>query len=193
MLVLSRKNGESIVIDGAIKVQVIEVKGKVVRLGIDAPKEIPVHRSELYERIRENERTLAAPKEKLDQGGRSQLHDAVIDHRRGRIVELLAAGADVNRKDNGGWTPLHFAAQEQVVEIARMLIEAGAEVDSKDHFGNTPLWRAVSDYRGDGRLIVFLRQKAADAFVQNEKGVSPVGLARRISNYDVAKFFSDLN
>jgi carbon storage regulator CsrA len=191
MLVLSRKNGESIVIDGAIKVQVMGVKGTVVRLGIDAPKEIPVHRSEIYGRIRANERARAAP-EKLDQGGRSQLHDAVIDHRRGRIVELLAAGADVNRKDNGGWTPLHFAAQEQVVAIARTLVEAGAEVDSKDHFGNTPLWRAVSDYRGDGRLIVFLRHKEADAFAENEKGVSPVGLARRITNYDVAKFFCDL-
>ena len=70
MLVLSRKHGESIVIDGAIKVEVIEVTGKVVRLGIEAPKEIPVHRSELYERIQENERTRAAL-EKLDQGGRS--------------------------------------------------------------------------------------------------------------------------
>ena len=191
MLVLSRKNGESIVIDGAIKVAVIGVKGNVVRLGIDAPKEVPVHRSELYERIRENDRTRAGP-EKLDQRGRSQLHNAVIDHQGGRIVQLLAAGADVNRRDNGGWTPLHFAAQEQEVEIARTLIDAGAEVDSKDHCGNTPLWRAVSDYRGDGRLIELLRQKAADAFVQNEKGVSPVGLARRISDYDVAKFFCDL-
>ena len=197
MLVLSRKNTESIVIDGGITVTVLAVKGNVVRLGIDAPQEIPVHRRELYQRIRENEKsragpsTLAAP-EQLDQGGRSQLHHAVIDHRRERIVELLAAGADVNRKDNGGWTPLHFAAQEQVVEIARTLIEAGAEVDSKDHFGNTPLWRAVSDYRGDGRLIVFLRHKEADAFAQNEKGVSPVGLARRNTNYDVAKFFCDL-
>jgi uncharacterized protein len=200
MLVLSRKHGESIVIDGAIKVQVIGVKGKVVRLGIDAPKEIPVHRSELYERIQENEKTrdapnerhLAASAEKLDQGGRSELHDAVIDHRRGRIAELIAAGADVNGKDNGGWTPLHFAAQEQMVAIARTLVEAGAKVDSKDHFGNTPLWRAVSDYRGDGRVIVFLRQNAADSFVQNEKGVSPVALARRSSNYNVAKLFVDL-
>jgi carbon storage regulator CsrA len=191
MLVLSRKNGESIIIDGAIKVAVIGVNGNVVRLGIDAPKEVPVHRSELYERIRENDGTRAGP-EKLDQRGRSQLHDAVIDHRRGRIVELLAAGADVNGKDNCGWTPLHFAAQEQVVEIARTLLEAGAEVDSKYHSGNTPLWRAVSDYRGDGRLIELLRQKAADACVQNEKGISPVALARRISNYDVAKFFGDL-
>jgi carbon storage regulator len=60
MLVLSRKTGESIVIDGAIKVQVLEVKGNAVRLGIDAPKEIPVYRSELCERIRENEMPPAA-------------------------------------------------------------------------------------------------------------------------------------
>ena len=192
MLVLSRKSGESIVIDGNIRVQVVGVNGNVVRLGIDAPKEIPVHRSELYERIRENEKTLPAPTEKLDQAGRSELHDAVIDHRRGRIAELLSAGADVNRKDNSGWTPLHFAAQQQVSAIARMLLKSGAQVDSKDDSGNTPLWRAVSDYRGDGRLIVLLRQKEADASAQNGEGVSPVGLARRISNYDVAKFFGDL-
>ena len=193
MLVLSRKNGESIVIGETVEVRVMEVKGQVVRIGIEAPKEIPVHRSEVYERIRENERTLAAPKEKLDHGGRSALHDAVIDHRRARIVKLLAAGADVNRQDNSGWTPLHFAAQEQLAEIASMLIESGAEVDSKDQSGNTPLWRAVSDYRGDGRLIVLLRKNTADAFIQNREGVSPLGLARRNSNYDVAKFFSDLN
>ena len=193
MLILSRKNGESIVIGGNVEVQVMEVKGQVVRIGIEAPKEIPVHRSEVYERIRENERTLAAPREKLDHGGRSALHDAVVDHRRARIVKLLAAGADVNRQDNSGWTPLHFAAQEQLAEIASMLIELGAEVDSKDKSGNTPLWRAVSDYRGDGRLIVLLRKNTADAFIQNHEGVSPLGLARRISNYDVAKFFGDLN
>ena len=40
MLVLSRKKGDSIVIDGGIKVTVVEVKGSVVRLGIEAPKEV---------------------------------------------------------------------------------------------------------------------------------------------------------
>jgi carbon storage regulator CsrA len=178
MLVLSRKNGESIVIGGEITVKVLRVKGNTAQLGVDAPKEVPVHRSEIYGRIRENERTRAAP-EKLGQGGRTQMHNAVIDHRRVRIAELIAAGADVNRKDNSGSTPLHFAAQEQDVEIAGMLIEAGAEVDAKDKSGNTPLWRAVFDYRGDGGLIVLLRSKAADASIQNNKGVSPVGLARK--------------
>ena len=46
MLVLSRKHGESIVIDGDVKVYVIEVTNNRVRLGIEAPKGIPVRRSE---------------------------------------------------------------------------------------------------------------------------------------------------
>ena len=104
MLVLSRKPGESLVIGRDITVTVIRMKGNVAQLGIDAPKEVPIHRSELHERIQKNERTLAASTEKLDQGGRSELHDAVIAHRKGKLSDLLAAGADVNRKDNGGWT-----------------------------------------------------------------------------------------
>ncbi len=47
MLVLSRKLSESIVIDGRITVTLVEVQGNKVRLGIEAPREIPVHRSEL--------------------------------------------------------------------------------------------------------------------------------------------------
>jgi carbon storage regulator len=51
MLVLSRKRGECLVIDGSIRVRVIEVKGETVRLGIEAPKEVPVHRHEVFERL----------------------------------------------------------------------------------------------------------------------------------------------
>ena len=53
MLVLTRKMGEAIVIDGGFKVTVLEVRGNSARLGIEAPKEIPIMRSELLERIRE--------------------------------------------------------------------------------------------------------------------------------------------
>lgn len=51
MLVLSRKKGESFVIDDSIVVKVIEIRGDKVRIAIDAPREVPVHRSEVHARI----------------------------------------------------------------------------------------------------------------------------------------------
>jgi carbon storage regulator len=60
MLVLSRKPGASIVIDGTIKVTVIEVRGNMVRLGVEAPQDIRVHRGELAARIRGPQRVLAS-------------------------------------------------------------------------------------------------------------------------------------
>jgi carbon storage regulator len=56
MLVLTRKKNESIVIRDDIVIMVIEIRGDKVRLGFDAPKDVPVHRQEVYEAIkRENE------------------------------------------------------------------------------------------------------------------------------------------
>ena len=52
MLVLSRKKGEAIVIDDDVVIEVIEIRGDKVRLGIDAPKEVPVHRKEVWAAIR---------------------------------------------------------------------------------------------------------------------------------------------
>jgi carbon storage regulator len=51
MLVLSRKKNESIVIDENIVITVVEVRGDKVRLGIQAPREVPIHRSEIHEAI----------------------------------------------------------------------------------------------------------------------------------------------
>jgi carbon storage regulator len=51
MLVLSRKRGEAIVIDGNISVSILAVDGDRVKVGISAPAEIPVHRQEVGERI----------------------------------------------------------------------------------------------------------------------------------------------
>jgi carbon storage regulator len=51
MLVLSRKKNESIIIGGAITVTVIDVRGDKVRLGIEAPLDVSVHRSEVAEAI----------------------------------------------------------------------------------------------------------------------------------------------
>lgn len=55
MLVLSRKKNESIVINNDITVVVVEIRGDKVRLGVEAPKEVPVHRREVFEAIRRGE------------------------------------------------------------------------------------------------------------------------------------------
>jgi len=52
MLVLSRKKDESIIINDNIVVTVVDIRGDKVRLGFDAPKEVPIHRREVYEAIK---------------------------------------------------------------------------------------------------------------------------------------------
>lgn len=56
MLVLSRKKNESIVINDDITIVVVEIRGDKVRLGVEAPKEVPVHRREVYEAIKRSEK-----------------------------------------------------------------------------------------------------------------------------------------
>lgn len=55
MLVLSRKKDEKIVIGDNISIMVVEIRGDKVRLGIEAPREISVHRREVYEAIKRKE------------------------------------------------------------------------------------------------------------------------------------------
>ena len=66
MLVLSRKKNESIVINDDITIVVVEIRGDKVRLGVEAPKEIPVHRREVYEAIRRNEQARDKPTSEAD-------------------------------------------------------------------------------------------------------------------------------
>lgn len=62
MLVLSRKKNESIVINNDITIVVVEIRGDKVRLGVEAPKEIPVHRHEVYEAIQRTQSQEATAK-----------------------------------------------------------------------------------------------------------------------------------
>ena len=59
MLTLTRKVGESIYVGKDVMIVVKEIKGKQVRIGIEAPMELPVYRGELYERIMEENRVSA--------------------------------------------------------------------------------------------------------------------------------------
>lgn len=55
MLVLTRKIGETLVIGDDVKLQILGTAGNQVRIGIDAPREVSVHREEVYQRIQQEE------------------------------------------------------------------------------------------------------------------------------------------
>lgn len=69
MLVLSRKKDEKIIIGDKITIMVIEIRGDKVRLGIDAPKEVTVHRQEVYEAIKreqDQDSNVSADRQNID-------------------------------------------------------------------------------------------------------------------------------
>jgi carbon storage regulator len=78
MLILSRKSGESIVIDGRIHLKIVRVEGDVVKVGVIAPADVPVHRLEVYEEIqRSNQQALtrqSAALPKLPMRTKTELH-----------------------------------------------------------------------------------------------------------------------
>lgn len=62
MLILTRRISESIIIGDDVKITVLGIKGNQVRLGVDAPKTISVHREEIYERIKNEKENSTADK-----------------------------------------------------------------------------------------------------------------------------------
>lgn len=63
MLILTRRIGETLMIGDDVSITVIGVKGNQVRIGIDAPKEIAVHREEIFNRIKQDQLKLVEPEE----------------------------------------------------------------------------------------------------------------------------------
>lgn len=62
MLVLTRKPDQSIMVGGEIEITILEVRGEQVRVGIRAPREVSIHRKEVFDQIREENRSaMAAP------------------------------------------------------------------------------------------------------------------------------------
>jgi carbon storage regulator len=63
MLVLTRRAGESVVIGDDIVITVLEARGDVIRLGINAPRDVQVHREEVYKELKAANRAAASPNE----------------------------------------------------------------------------------------------------------------------------------
>ncbi|HEV2217968.1 MAG TPA: ankyrin repeat domain-containing protein [Candidatus Dormibacteraeota bacterium] len=129
---------------------------------------------------------------KPDRAGRTPLHYAAFDNDVGKIAALLEGGADPNAADRQGFTPLHLAAQQWSIEAAQILLDRGADVDIVNTYGNSPLWTAVFNAKGRGALIELLRRRGANPLRENKAGQTPLGLARLIGNFDVARYFADL-
>ncbi len=127
----------------------------------------------------------------MDDFGRTELHNAVINQEVEVVVELLKSDIDINIQDKSGWTALHFACQNYDFQIAKLLIDQQAHINLKDLNGNTPLFRATFNCKNNsGELIKLLIQNGADPDEQNNHGVSPFELANRIANYKVIQHFS---
>ena len=121
--------------------------------------------------------------------GLTDLHNIAA---RGTAVDVQAcvdAGADVNEPNRVGYTPLSIAASRGDVGVARALLDAGAEVDSADRTGTTALAAAVLNSKGRGDMITLLLERGADPAKPNNRGQSPLELARRMTSTDVARFF----
>jgi carbon storage regulator len=77
MLVLTRRIGESLVIGDDVIIRVLDVKGDVVRIGVDAPRHVQIHRQEVYEAVKAANQAAAATSE----SALAALQDAVRQRR----------------------------------------------------------------------------------------------------------------
>lgn len=90
MLVLTRRVGEAIVIGNGMVVRVLEVRGDQVRIGVDAPRSVPVHREEVYREVARTNTDAAA----------SAARTAALLRKRGRI-----GSPGTSQDDDEGSTP----------------------------------------------------------------------------------------
>ncbi|GEM29080.1 hypothetical protein NN3_00870 [Nocardia neocaledoniensis NBRC 108232] len=125
------------------------------------------------------------PEIQRDRAGRTELHYAAADTNGARaadIQQLLAEGYDPNDRDEAGLAPLHFAAQYGGIDTVATLLNAGADPNAQDDKGDTPLFYAFRSPWSTPEVVRLLRDRGADADIENHRGQSPLWLIQMISN-----------
>lgn len=125
----------------------------------------------------------------IDADGRTPIICAAIDNQIAFAREVISYGAAINSADIFGNTALHYASQEYNLEFISLLLQHGANLEAEDMHGNTPLSTAVFYSMGRGGAISLLLTAGADRNHANKYGVTPIGLAQTIANYDVKQYF----
>ena len=69
MLILTRRSGEAVIVGDNVRIAVLDIRGNQVRLGVDAPREVTVHREEVYRRIAEEQGNVAMRDDDQDRRG----------------------------------------------------------------------------------------------------------------------------
>ncbi len=119
MLVLSRLRDETIMIGEDVEITVVDIRGDKVRLGINAPTSIAVHRKEVYEAIRqENQRAASLADDDLDRLGEN-LKRSRIEGRSGAAMRLRSAASGVGKSITTSEPPKPSAARPTTVRAAR--------------------------------------------------------------------------
>jgi ankyrin repeat protein len=118
----------------------------------------------------------------VDQYGRTDVHNSVIEKDITTLMKLLSAGKNIDSQDDNGWTALHFAAQSSNIEIINLLLKNNANPNLIDIHGNSPLWTATMNARGNFDCVEALLKYNARPDEKNNAGRSPLDMANTIKN-----------
>lgn len=129
MIVFSRKNNEAIVINGDITVTVVEIRGDKVRLGIQAPVHVPVHRREVLDAMLWSMRQPADVPPRPTDVKRKTSNEVVLTARHARLIDRLREAIRAKSGSNPSRQQILDAVLDGIGDCEEILREAGTQED----------------------------------------------------------------
>ena len=113
------------------------------------------------------------------------MNDAIYNHERSKIADLIEGGANINETDEYGRTPLFTAAYVGLLDVVEYLIEHGADPNIPNNHNETPLY--IASFAGRLDIVRYLIENNADPNIVTSDD-SPLSAAERYGHYHVAKY-----